>query len=331
MAEWVRRFTDEQARALVNLRPRYEALIEAEAALAALPYNLVRKTVGGREYLYEAIDRLNNGKSLGPMRPELEQKLADYRSTKADQQGRRATASQLVQEIARLAQPLRLPVLSSGAGEILRELDRRGLLGEAVLVVGTSCIPAYSLEAGGLITEAPAETEDFDLTWVAEAAREDAALWAALKAVDPTFTVNTERPFQARNRRAYEVELLVAPSREKTLHSGERPRPVPMPEQEWLLPGRWVDQVLPCRDGTAARLIAPDPRWFALHKIWMADQPSRNTLKRDKDRKQGIALLGAVAEAMPHYPLDEAFVASIPPGLAAVWRSWRDSCQRGAS
>lgn len=322
MANWVRRFTDEQARALVNLRPRYEALIEAEAALAALPYNLVRKTVGGREYLYEAIDRLNNGKSLGPLTPELEQKLADYRAAKADHQDRRSIASKLVQEIGRLAQPLRLPVLSSGAGEILRELDRRGLLGTAVLVVGTSCVPAYSLEAGGLIAEAPTETEDFDLTWVAEEAREEAALWAALKAVDPTFTVNTERPFQARNRRAYEVELLVAPSRYETMHSTERPRPVPMLEQEWLLPGRWIDQVLPCRDGTAARLVGPDPRWFALHKIWLADQPTRNVLKRDKDRKQGIALLGAVAEAMPHYPLDEAFVAALPAELDAVWRGW---------
>lgn len=318
----VRRFTDEQARALINLRQRYEAQIDAERALAELPYNLVRKTVGGRDYLYEAIDRINNGKSLGPMTPEREQKLADYRIVKADQQGRRDTASDLVREIGRLAQPLRLPVLSSGAGEVLRELDRRNLLGEAILVVGTSCLPAYSLEAGGTIQDAPTETEDFDMAWVAEAERKDAVLWAALKAVDPTFTVNTERPFQARNRRVYEVELLVAPSRQATMHPSEKPRPVAMPEQEWLLPGRWVDQVVPCRDGTAARLVVPDPRWFALHKLWLTDQPTRNPLKRDKDRKQGVALLNAVDQTMPHYPLDDAFVAAIPPQLTGVWRAW---------
>ena len=76
----VRPFSDEQARALVNLRPRYEALIEAERELSRLPYNLVRKRVGEREYLYEVIDRLNNGKSLGPMSPELEQRLAEYQA-----------------------------------------------------------------------------------------------------------------------------------------------------------------------------------------------------------------------------------------------------------
>src|SRR3546814_2434116 len=65
-----------------------------------------------------------------------------------------------------------------------------------------------------------------------------------LKAVDPTFTVNTERTFQARNAKAYEVEILVAPSRAQTMARTDRPRPVPLPEQEWLLVGQPVDQVV---------------------------------------------------------------------------------------
>ncbi len=325
MAKRVRPFSDEQARALVNLRPRYEALIEAEQGLARLPYNLVRKRVGGREYLYEAIDRANNGKSLGPMSPELERQLADYQATKQDLQNRRTTALGLVGEIGRMARPLRLPMLSSAAGELLRELDRRELLGGTLLVVGTNCLPAYALEAGGTIDDAPDETEDFDLAWIAEAQAEETALWTALKAVDPTFTVNTEREFQARNAQAYEVELLVAPSRATTMHRREQPRPVPLAEQEWLLPGRRVDQVVPCRDGTAARLVVPDPRWFALHKLWLSEKPTRNPLKRPKDRKQGLALLDTVAEAMPHYPLDTRFVAELPEELLPMWREWNDS------
>lgn len=323
MPSRVRNFSDEQLRALVNLRPRYEVLIEAERELARLPYNLVRKRVGGREYLYEVLDRLNNGKSLGPMSPELEQRLTEYRATKRDQQQRRNTALQLVRESGRLARPLRLPMLSSAAGELLRELDRRGLLDGTLLVIGTNCLPAYSLEAAGTIADAPDETDDFDLAWVADQPSEEAALWAALKAVDPTFTVNSEREFQARNANAYEVDLLIAPSLAATMHGRERPRPLPSPGQEWLLPGRRVDQVIPCRDGSAARLVVPDPRWFALHKLWLADEPSRAPLKREKDRKQGMALLDAVAEAMPHYPLDAAFAASIPAELRPAWRQWR--------
>lgn len=323
MVNKLRPFTAEQARALINLRPRYESLIAAQRELAQLPYNLVRKRVGEREYLYEAIDRVNNGKSLGPMTPELEQHFTEYRSRKADLQDRIRVSMDLVEEIGRLARPLRLPTLAETAGALLRELDRRHLLDGTLLLVGTNCIPAYSVEAAGAIADAPDETEDFDLTWAADEQAEDMALWNALKAVDPTYTLNTERTFQARNRKSYEVELLAAPSRIGTMGPKEKPKPIPLPEQEWLLLGTPADQVVPCRDGKAARLVVPDPRWFALHKLWLGNQAKRNPLKRRKDVAQGMAVLSAVAEAMPHYPLDEAFVASIPEELMPYWQSWR--------
>lgn len=315
-------FTDEQARALVNMRQRYEVWVEAERALFAMPYDLRRKRVGEREYLYEIHDRSGNGKSLGAWDTDKAARFDAYRSEKTALKARREGARTALGESSRLARALRLPLLSSAAGPILREADRRGLLGKELLVVGTNCIAAYAQEAAGTILGAPDETEDFDLAWIAEQAVNEAKLWAVLKAVDPTFTINSERDFQARNAAAYEVELLVAPSRAATLDGREKPRPVPLPEQEWLLLGRPVDQVVPCRDGSPARVVAPDPRWFALHKLWMADQAKRNPLKRPKDRKQGLALLDAVAEAMPHYPLDDAFAAALPPELAATWREW---------
>ena len=328
MAAGITPFTDEQLRALINLRPRYENLIEAERELARMPYNLVRKQSAGRDYLYEVIDRANNAKSLGPMTPEHERQLVDYRTVKAALQDRIKAANEGVAEIGRLARPLRLPTFPTAAGEILRELDRRGLLDGTILVVGTNCIPVYSIEAAGAIADAPTETEDFDLAWAADRPAEDAALWNALKAVDPSFTVNSEREFQARNRQAYEIELLVAPSRVATMGPREKPRPIPLPEQEWLLLGRPVDQVVPCRDGAAARVVAPDPRWFALHKLWLGNQAKRNPLKRRKDIQQGNAVLSAVAEAMPQYPLDPAFVAQIPEELQPYWQAWSQSRER---
>ena len=88
-----------------------------------------------------------------------------------------------------------------------------------------------------------------------------------LKAVDPTYTINSKPDFQARNAKPYEVELLVVPSRAGPLGSKARPRPVSLPEPECLLLGSPLDQGIGCRDGSATRIVAPDPRWFALHRL----------------------------------------------------------------
>lgn len=317
-------FTDEQARALVNLEQRYHVWIEAEQVLFELPYDLRRKEVGGRLYLYEIFDRSGNGKSLGPWSTENEARFTDYHSRKSDAKARRDASRPAVDKSGRLCRALRTPMLPETAGPILREADRRRLLGERLRVIGTNAMSAYAVEAGGFIRDAPDETQDFDMAWTAtEAAQEDQAIWSMLRAVDPTFTVNMERTFQARNAKAHEIEIVVAPSRADTLARLDQPKPVPLPEQEWLLLGRPVDRVVICRDSSPARIVAPDPRWFALQKLWLARKPSRNSLKRPKDHKQGIALLNAVRETMPQYPLDDAFEAQLPAELEPFYRAWK--------
>jgi hypothetical protein len=321
----LRLFSAEQARLLVNLRQRYESWMESERERASLPYDLRRKHVAGRDYLYRIADRGGNGTSLGPMTPENEAVFQAYHARKQALKTRQAGLRKILAESAALYRALRLPLLSSDAGPILRECDRRSLLGSHLLVIGTNAIAAYMIEANAFIP-LPDETEDFDLAWVSET-REggERRVWDMLKAVDPSFAINSERDFQARNARAYEVELLVAPSRAATLDMRDRPRPVALPEQEWLLLGRPVDQVVGCRDGSPARIVAPDPRWFALHKLWMAAQSKRNPQKRPKDRIQGMALLDAVAAAMPHYPLGAEFQADLPDALRPFFQEWQES------
>lgn len=318
-------FSEEQMRLLVNLRQRYEVWMDAERGLLGLPYDLKRKQIGGRSYLYEIRDRNGNGRSLGPWSEAQEDRLAAYRAEKASLKARRETSKAALDENARLARAARVPMAASEAGAILREADRRALFDGALMVVGTTAVTAYAVEAGGFIRTLPEETADFDLAWADVKPREgEQLLWDMLKAVDATFTVNTERTFQARNARAYEVEVFAAPSRIATMARTDRPRPVSLPEQEWLLEGRPVDQVIVCRDGSPARIVAPDPRWFALQKLWLSEQPKRNALKRDKDRIQGMLLLDAVAEAMPHYPLDDRFEAMLPGELAPYYIRWAE-------
>ena len=317
-------FSDEETRVLVNLEQQYEVWIESERAFLALPYNLRWKTVKDKDYLYELFDRTGNGKSLGPRSPKTEATLEEYLSDNVAVTNRRKESRDRLAETCRLYRALRLPMIPSEAAEILREADRRSLLGTHLLVVGTNAVPAYFVEAGGRITNAPAETNDFDMAWTgSDSEEQDNPVWALLKSVDATYTVNTERTFQARNSKAYEVELLVAPSKVGTMGKRDQPTPVPLHEQEWLLRGKFVTRVIVARDGTPARTVVPDPRWFALQKLWMSRQAKRNPLKRPKDEKQGLALLSVIHDRMPQFKMDEEFQNELPDELRPLYDEWK--------
>lgn len=316
-------FTDEQARVIVNLDQAYQVWMEALRTLNDLPYNMRIKEVSGREYLYEVTDRRGSMKSKGPVDPEKLAELDQYKAEKAELKERLARSKETLKEQASLYRALRLPMLPAEAGKILREADRLRFLGEQAMVVGTNALIAYALEANGFIRDAPDETLDFDMALTRiEADEERPTLWKVLKEADMTYSVNTERPFQARNAKAYEVEILSAPSRIGGQVVQDRPRPIPLAEQEWLLNGRRIVRVVGVRDGDAARMVVPDPRWFALQKLWMAAKPERDPQKKPKDHKQGIAVLDAVWVAMRHYPLDDAFYEALPDVLKPHFELW---------
>jgi hypothetical protein len=321
----VQSFSDEQARVIVNLEQAYQVWMETLRTLNDMPYNMRIKEVSGREYLYEVTDRLGSMKSRGPVDAEKQAEFDEYKAAKAVLKTRLTRSKSTLKEQGSLYRALRLPMLPTEAGKVLREADRLRFLGDQAMVVGTNALIAYALEANGFIRDAPDATIDFDLALTATDADEGRpTLWKILKEVDMTYAVNAERPFQARNASAYEIEILSAPSRIGGQIARDKPRPVPLPEQEWLLNGRPVDRVVGVRDGEAARLVAPDPRWFALQKLWMAQKQGRNPQKRPKDRQQGIAILNAVWETMPHYPLDAAFYDELPDELKPHFVQWND-------
>lgn len=316
-------FSDEQARVVVNLQQAYDVWMGALRTLNAMPYNMRIKEISGREYLYEVTDRRGSMKSKGALDPDKKDAFDTYKADKAELKDRVAQAKETLREQASLYRALRLPMLPAEAGKILREADRLGFLGNQAMVVGTNSLAAYALEANGFIRDAPDATLDFDMALTALDADDDRpTLWKVLKEADMTYSVNSERPFQARNAKAYEVEILSAPSRIGGQIAWDRPKPVALPEQEWLLNGRRVDRVVGVRDGEAARIIAPDPRWFALQKLWLAEKPGRDPQKKDKDRKQGRAVLDAIWLTMRHYALDNAFYEELPDALRPHFDKW---------
>lgn len=309
--------TDEQLRAAINLADAYEAWLPLARKEPAYSARLQWKTIAGRQYLYRIRDRHGNGTSLGPRNADTQRTYDEYQAAKTELRDRVASVSPALDEAAAVYRALRLPMIDSYAAKLLREFDLRELLGEFVLVVGTTATAAYQLEAASLFDTPAHATRDIDLTWIAAQRPDGPVLWDALKALDDSFVINAERSFQARNRDAREVELLVGTERIDAV-AGEPFRPLPLPEQDWLYRGTPVRRIVCGLDAKPCALVVPDPRWFALHKRWLADKPGRDPLKKPKDRRQAEAVWAAVRGKMPHYRVDEAFVAALPETLRPV-------------
>lgn len=326
-----REFSPEQNRIRANLSSYYERWLDVRRATDSVGNRLAWKTISGARYLYEVTDRNGNGRSLGRESPELLARYDTFLSARDTAKLDLAAVNQALAETGRLYAALNLPMIDASAAEIFRECDVAGMLGTQLLAVGTNAMMAYEMEAGGRIFMGFDATADCDLAFRGEVVTFTAAggrvldrtLFALLKSIDATYTVNTERSFQARNRRAYEVELLAAPSVIEKLPAGELSPIEGMLEQEWLLRGQLVNQIVCGLDRKPARITCPDPRWMALHKSWLARQIKRRADKRKKDAEQGRRLFAAVMQHMPQFPIDGAFEAEIPATLADVYTELR--------
>lgn len=305
-------------RALANLAQSYQTWVTNAKILA--PGRLAWKTVSGRDYLYRIVDGKGNGTSLGPRNASTEAAFTRWQAAK-EQQPAVDTAIKIHVATCRAAGT---PMLPEFAGKSLQSLDIAGLVGDnGLLVVGTNAVLAYAIEAQMRPPPEIEATQDFDMTWVSTTPTPSSVVLDALRRGDPSWVVNQERTFQALNKHADEFEILLPASLATTLKPTLMGfRSVPMDDHDWLLPGMRISHVLPCFGGIAARIEAPDPRWFALQKLWLADKPERNPLKKPKDRALGLAVLDLVAGHMPQFELDKNFLDELPDPLAPYFEQW---------
>ena len=325
-------FSEESLRVSANLAQRHDAWVEAERRLEEMPSSMYfAKREGGREYLTVKRHSRDNGTSIGVRDPQTERLLEEFRQDRDEAQRALAQTNAALAEIVAQYRALKLPMAMPLPARILRELDIAGLLGTDYIAVGTNAFAVYQIEARARFASISDETEDFDLAWcrgsgISLAAMSDRhpSLLDVLRRVDSSFRINPRRPYQALDEKGYEVELLVAPSMFRTHPKDDDFSPMAVfPEQEWLLKGRPVRHVVASRDGRSCPIFAPDPRWMALHKLWLAEKPERNATKRPKDRRQGDVLLKAVASTMEAaYPMDLDFVMDLPEELRIHFDAW---------
>lgn len=280
---------NEQRRQFIDAQQAYATWRPADLALRDIGSLHWQRSKGAR-YLIEKHGTVR--KSLGRETPELLQKKDGFDARKKALKARAAASGKRLERIANVNKALRLGRLRRIVAEVLRELDARGLLGKHVIVVGTNALHAYEATYGVLIGSEHVATTDADLLWDARKSLQlvskdvgEEGLMGILRHVDPSFTA--DYGFNATNDDGYIVELLT-PEIEKRVPlleglGGRDLEAAAMPGMIWLLEAPHLEEVVIADDGWPVRMVVPDPRTFALHKLWVSRQASRRPVSRRKD------------------------------------------------
>ena len=81
---------------------------------------------------------------------------------------------------------------------------------------------------------------------------------------------------------------------------------------QWLISSPKFSQVVIGDDGYPAPLVVPDPRTFALHKLWLSEQLDREPVKKQRDRDQGLAVAQLIIQYLPQYQFDSSELRMFP-------------------
>ena len=319
----------DQRREMVNTRQRFQAWRDAENRQRGLRGSMVWEQSKSREYLmrsaYDGVGRRKQ-KSLGPRSPETEGLKAEFDRLRQESRERIKNLEQVMRRQAAINKAVglgRMPLLGA---KIVRGLDKIGLLGHGIRVLGTNALYAYEAAAGVHIEAALTTTEDIDLLFdsrfrldvLAMEDTEEPSLIHILQKADRSFH-RTDQTFRAMNKDGYLVDL-IKPLRNPPWTSdadriSDDPADLTAVEIEglsWHESAPSFEAMAVDERGEPLRIITSDPRVFAAHKFWLSHRVDREPIKKRRDLAQAKLVARIVATYLPHLPYEREDLRMLP-------------------
>ena len=280
----------DQRRQLIDIQQRHGAWRFADRAFrASNKGSMSWKTVGGKHYLYRIDGRVQKG--LGARSAETEALKEAYMSRRTMERARVIKMLKAINDSARVNRAMGMARVPQIAADVIREFDRSGLLGDGLFIVGTHALYAYEARSG--ITFEPEHLADVQarLVLAIDGKKRDVLLHI-LRNVDKTFSVQGDL-FRAVNADGYLVDV-IRPMRKNEGSLGEYDLggmvPAGIDGLNWLINSARFEATAIAEDGKPVWMSCIDPRAFALHKLWVSKQDSREAIKRRRDAVQAAAV-----------------------------------------
>ena len=326
----LKELNNDQRREYVNTQQRFMVWQEADERRMATRGSMVWQTKNGTDYLmrsyYEKSGRRKQT-SLGPRSDQTEKLKADFEQGRETAKARFASIDMVLQRQAAINRAVRLGRVPLTSARIIRSLDNAGILGAGLSVVGTNAIYAYEAVAGVVVDSGITTTGDIDLLFDSRQkmrllASEDIAeqsLMDVLLGADKTFA-RTRQSYRARNEDGYLVDL-IKPMRnppwrkDRDKLNEAQIDDLTASEIEGLV---WLENAPPFEAvtiderGFPLRIVAADPRVWAIHKHWVAKRKDRDPVKKLRDAEQAKVVAAMVAQYFPHLPVEMSELRMLP-------------------
>lgn len=294
--------------------------------------SLVWAETKGRDYLlrsYYARAGLRKQTSLGVRSPDTEKLKEDFEHRRREVDSRLKEIRAVMSRQAAINRAIGLGRVPLIGARIIRAIDTAGMLGAGIRVLGTNAIYAYEAAAGVHLDSGLAATEDIDLlldargglTFVASDDVSEFSLLKIIQKVDHSFQ-RSKQIFRAANRNGYLVDLVkpmrTHPSRDESETVGSDPEDLMAVQIEglaWLESAPAFEAIAVDERGEPLRIVAPDPRVWAAHKLWLSKRDDREPISRRRDEAQAHAIGALSSEHLPHLAFEQDQLRMLPKKL----------------
>jgi hypothetical protein len=274
------------------------------------------KKVGNAEYLSTYWTDPETGKkhmgSLGRRSPETEKKKADFDLGRAEVDKVAGELKQDLEPLVRVGRALRIGRMEPVAGDVLRELARKELLGPRLYVVGSAAMHLFEASAGALLPRSVIPEGDLDLLSAAES-RQDALeeLLPVIQRADKSFALHGGSK-AVKNSAGFRVHLHTRRSLRRSIDRLEVASEEQLSVLHSLLDLEPVSAIAIARDGMPVGAAGMDPRAFAITKHALASlDPDRDGAAMRLAKDQAFAT-GRLVLRFGTRPFEEDHMAAFP-------------------
>ena len=275
---------------------------------------------GTKQYLYR-LDGHGKGRSLGPRDEVTEKIFVDWQAARLEMQ----QVEPRLDANAGAYRALGLPQAQGPGMYLLRMLDIAGW-GDTVLVAGTLAMTAYAAAIGGdeEIDPILLRTRNLNLIWRNEPPlREVESEITHLLRHNLHAITADRRHARMRSPTGEEVRVMIGAAPAMYWPKDAQQRPIVLPTVAWLNHGTSIASVVASNTAYPVRIVAPDPRSYVAHKVWLSEKTERTGPRRDRDLAQAKFVARVVLPYLgkTYAPLDPEYLESMPEDMRHFYES----------